>query len=140
MLAPTHKEVTDVLRSVDDEIASFVEDNTQFCWAELLLIIQRQFSVNVVSRSLTTLQKHGYEKFICHAWCPATDELMLRFDRLDKTGIVKAHDGLLGNMWVMRFVWKKTRNTWMKKYGLTSVLDAAFVRTICLWLEMSDKI
>ena len=115
MDAPSHKEISDVLKKVDDEIATFVENNPQYCWAELLLVIQKQFPVSIVSRSLVILEKYGYGKFICHAWCPATNELTTKFEKLDKTGIVKIREGYLGNLFVMRFVWKKTRNAWMKK-------------------------
>jgi hypothetical protein len=137
MKAPTHKEIADVLQEVDQDIANFVKNNPQYCWAELLLVIQKQFPVSVVSRSLIVLEKFGFGAFIRHAWCPATDELTMKFDKLDKTGIVKIREGYLGNLYVMRFVWKKTRNAWMKKFGLLNVLDEAFVRMICLWLEMN---
>ena len=139
MIAPSHIEIYNVLRSIDEDIANFVRDNEQYCWGELLLVVQQKFSVDVITRSLFALEKKGYGKFVAHAFCPATEKLMKKFLKLDEVGIEKIRAGILGRLWVMRFDWMKTRKEWMVKCGLSNVTDESFVRTICLWLQ-TDKI
>jgi hypothetical protein len=139
---PTHEEVAAVLDASHPGIAKMLRecDPKRHCWGDLVIRVQEEFTPHEVATAFRRLAMKGWKQNIVMTWCPLTEPV--RRKMAEVRGLVDdraSRRSIYGAIVLVRDLWQKTRDEWMRRWALRSDNDPAFFNAIVMYLEALEE-